>query len=185
MKRTFIAVKTSLSEENFELYSGIKSKLKDSFINWVDKDNLHLTLFFLGDTTENQILEISKKLNEILTDFSSFDFSLHGMGVFKNMHDPRVIWFGIDKDKELKSLKGIIDKVITSVGFESEEREFRPHLTIGRIKNLKQKNELKELLEKYRDHEFQKIQIKEVIFYESILTPRGPIYKPIQRFFLK
>lgn len=182
MKRTFIAVKTELSKDNLLLYSEIKSKLKDSYINWVAADNMHLTLFFLGDTPEEQIPLILKELKISLSETKSFSFLLKGLGIFRNMHDPRVIWVGIENDNDLKKNKINIDKVLQKLGYKTEDREFKPHLTLGRIKNIKQKDSLRDLVEKYRDFTFQEIFVSEVVFYESTLTPKGPIYKEIQKF---
>ena len=65
-----------------------------------------------------------------------------------------------------------------STGFVIEERQFKPHLTLGRVKSVRDTENLKKVLEKYRDDEFQKVEVKEVILYESILMQTGPIYKP-------
>jgi len=182
MKRTFIAVKTELLQENLLLYSEIKSKLKDSYINWVDANNMHLTLFFLGNTSEQQIPEIARELKNLLSETRSFSFLLKGLGVFRNIHDPRVFWLGIENGNDLKELKVKIDKVLDKLGYKIEDREFKPHLTLGRIKNIKQKDSLRELAEKYKEYTFQEIFVSEVIFYESTLTPKGPIYNEIQKF---
>lgn len=182
MKRTFIAVKSTLLANNRKVFSDLKLKLKESVINWVDSENMHLTLFFLGDTSDNQITEICKKLKEVLKDTKSFTFSLKGLGVFKNIHDPKVVWLGVENADKLRGIKKIIDKELVKFDFQVEDREFRPHLTLGRIKNLKQKTELNDFIEKYEDYQFQEIRVDEITFYESVLTPRGPIYKEIEKF---
>jgi RNA 2',3'-cyclic 3'-phosphodiesterase len=182
MKRTFIAVKTELSKDNLQLYSEIKSKLKDSYINWVDADNMHLTLFFLGDTSEVQIHEISEEVKNSLSETKSFSFLLKRLGVFRDLNDPRVVWVGIENDNDLKEIKKRIDKALNKLGYKTEDREFKPHLTLGRIKNIKQKDSLRDLVEKYKDYTLQEIFVGEIVFYESTLTSKGPIYKELQSF---
>jgi 2'-5' RNA ligase len=67
---------------------------------------------------------------------------------------------------------------LKDAGFKLEDRPYRPHLTLGRIKSLKDTNTLKTALEKYKDKPIQQVNVEEVILYESILKPTGPIYKP-------
>ncbi|OFX90137.1 MAG: 2'-5' RNA ligase [Bacteroidetes bacterium GWF2_33_16] len=184
MKRTFVAVKSVLSEENFKLFSNIKSNLRDSTVNWVDTENMHLTLFFLGATNEEQIPVICRHLKEELENTTSFSFSLKGLGVFKSLLDPRILWIGIENADKLKVIKEKIDKALIKLDFKVEDREFKPHLTIGRIKYLKKENELENLLDRFTEYKFQEIEVAEVVFYESILTNKGPVYKVIEKIHL-
>jgi len=184
MKRTFLAVKLTLLDDNNKLFSDLKIKFKDSLINWVNAENMHLTLFFLGETTENQIASICNKLREQLKDTKAFSFTLKRLGVFRNINDPRVIWLGVENVDKLKEVKKYIDSVLLKFDFQVEEKEFRPHLTLGRIKHLKQKNILNDLIEKYNDYKFQEVFVNEIVFYESVLTPNGPVYKVIDKFVL-
>jgi len=182
MKRTFIALKISLTKESEKVFIEIKSKLKDEKINWVDNQNMHITLFFLGETGEKQISEIRRKIQDIVKVHKPFVFTCKGLGVFKNINDPRVIWIGIKKSDDLTVLKQKVDIVMQNLGFEIESHNFKPHLTLGRIKHIKNKAILAELIEKYSEYTFQDVSVNEIIFYESILTSQGAIYKEIQRF---
>lgn len=182
MKRTFVAIKVALTEENKSFFTDLKLKFKDSFINWVNEENMHLTLFFLGDTSDNQISAINSELTLLLTESKSFSIALKGFGVFKNVHDPRVMWIGIERSEILYDMKVLVNKVMINSGFEVDNKVFKPHLTLGRIKNLTNKNALIEWIEKYRDHFFQDVLVNEIIFYESILSPKGPVYKVMKTF---
>ena len=82
----------------------------------------------------------------------------------------------------LKYLKEKVDNVLEEFGFAKEEREFKPHLTLGRIKYIKNQLDLKNILSQYKDADIQEFKICEVVFYESQLTPAGPIYKVIKKF---
>ncbi|MFC2151340.1 RNA 2',3'-cyclic phosphodiesterase [Bacteroidota bacterium] len=182
MKRTFIAIKLPVTEQTSELVNDIKSNLNDEKIKWVDNWNLHITLFFLGDTEEEIINKIGNTLTDYLKDIKSFTLSVKGLGIFKNIHNPRIIWLGINESDDLKKLKRHLDKTLESFGFYTEDKEFKPHLTIGRIKFLKNKKNLNNLLNKYKEQEFQNFIIKEVIFYESRLTSEGPVYRSLKTF---
>lgn len=182
MKRTFIAIKIALNKENLSFFSDLKLKFKDSSINWVNAENMHLTLFFLGNTSDNHISAISNELALLLTESKSFSITLKGFGIFKNVLDPRVMWIGIDHSEILKDTKTLVDRVMVNSGFDVDCKVFKPHLTLGRIKNLTNKNALIEWVEKYKDRFFQDLLVNEIIFYESILSPKGPVYKVINTF---
>ena len=108
-----------------------------------------------------------------------FELIIRGSGVFRNLNDPRIIWIGIEPSEKLMRLNGFIMKGLKELGVSTEERPFKPHLTIGRIKHLNDKESLEALMEKYQDSEIQRIRVNEVILYESILLQSGPVYKPI------
>jgi 2'-5' RNA ligase len=113
-----------------------------------------------------------------------YGFILAGTGVFKNFRDPRVIWVGIHSSEKLLILNDIISDGLRENGFEIDERQFRPHLTLGRIKSVKDTENLKTVLERYRDNQIQIVRVNEVILYESILMQTGPLYKPLGNFAL-
>jgi RNA 2',3'-cyclic 3'-phosphodiesterase len=182
MKRVFIAVKVEPGGELLRMISSLKALLGAENIKWVDTANIHLTLVFLGDTEEKRIKILVSMLRERCTGFNEFEFILAGTGVFKNFRDPRVIWAGIQKSEKLLMLNNIITDGLKENDFEIEDRQFSPHLTLGRIKSVKDTENLKTVLERYMDTEFQKIEVKEVILFESILMQTGPLYKPLGKF---
>lgn len=182
MKRIFIAVKVEVSETLLKMISSLKSGLGSESIKWTNPDNIHITLAFLGDTEEEKIKIISAMLKAKCEGFGTFELILRGSGVFKNMSDPRVIWTGIEPSEKLMQLNDYIKNGLEDAGTKIEDRPFKPHLTLGRIKFLKTGNALKELIEKYRDTEIQKVPVNEVILYESILLQSGPVYKPLSKF---
>jgi 2'-5' RNA ligase len=184
MKRIFIAVKVDADESFLSLISTFKSRLGDESIKWVSIDNIHITLAFLGDTEDEQITILSKMLMSKCDGSGKFEILIKGAGVFKSLNDPRIIWTGIEPSEKLSHLNGLIKIGLTEMGIRMEERPFKPHLTLGRIKLLKPGNNLKEVIEKFRETEIQKVPVNEVILYESILLVSGPVYKPIGKFML-
>lgn len=116
--------------------------------------------------------------------FGEFEFNLAGTGIFKNFSDPRVIWAGIRSSERLSELYNIISSGLIESGFKNEDRAFKPHLTLGRIKSLEDTGKLKNVLERYRETEFQTVPVREVTLFESILTQKGPIYIPLGNFML-
>lgn len=177
--RTFIAIKINPERKLFDIFSTLKKSLEGEAINWVDINNLHLTLRFLGETTHEQIPEIVKSLKNISLNFQPFQFSLKGAGFFKSKNQPRVLFLSVENDGVLKQLAAEIEDGIESLGFDKEEREFNPHLTVGRIKFNRNKNAFYSLIEEFRSTEIQQITVSELIFYQSILTSAGAVYKPL------
>ena len=137
MKRIFIALKIDPGQTFLKIYSSFKFLLGNERITWVDPLNIHLTLAFLGDTEDERIKVAGIMLKQKCTGFGEFDFSLSGTGVFKDLRDPRVIWIGIKEFDRLQELNEQVKTGLKDTGFKVEDRPFKPHITIGRIKYLK------------------------------------------------
>jgi RNA 2',3'-cyclic 3'-phosphodiesterase len=185
MKRVFIAVKIDPEQTLMRISASLKSILGGEKINWTDPSNIHLTLSFLGDTEDELIKVVSIMLKQKCTGFGEFGFNLSGTGVFKNYRDPRVIWIGIEHSDKLIQLNDQIVTGLKDAGFKPEERQFKPHLTLGRIKSISNIDTLRSALEKYQDTKIQEVEVKTVILFESILKPTGPVYRSIGEFSLK
>jgi 2'-5' RNA ligase len=183
MKRTFIAIRIEPEAGLLRVISSIKTLLANENIKWVDPANIHLTLSFLGDTEEKRIKLLSEMLIEKCTGFGEFEFVLVGTGVFKSFRDTKVIWTGIKDPENLTLLNNSIIEGLKESGFPVEDRPFKPHLTLGRIRSVRDAGYLTIVLEKHKE-EFQKVQVSEVILFESILQQTGPIYKPLGKFSL-
>ncbi|MGD0342716.1 MAG: RNA 2',3'-cyclic phosphodiesterase [Bacteroidales bacterium] len=184
MKRIFIALKIDPSPNLTEMLQSLRSLAEGEKITWVDPVNIHLTLAFLGDIEEDRIKIAGLMLKKECSGFGEFTFMIKGAGLFKNLHDPRVIWIGIAEPEMLLSLNEKILTGLKDTGFRIEERPFKPHITIGRIKFLKNPEILKSFLGKYGEADIQQVDVREVILYESILRPAGPVYKSVGRFAL-
>jgi 2'-5' RNA ligase len=166
------------------MLSTFRLLLGNEKINWIDTVNIHITLAFLGDTEEERIEVAGSMLRNICSGFGEFDFNIAGTGIFRNFRDPRVIWAGIEESEKLMKLNKEIFNGLKYTGFIIEERPFEPHVTLGRVKFLKNHDVLKSAVLKYKDTFFQKVQVQEVILYESILKPTGPVYIQLGKYSL-
>lgn len=184
MRRIFIAVKTEPDGDLIRMISSVRAMLGTASIKWVDLSGIHITLAFLGNTSEEKLKDLDRMLREKCAGFGEFDFVLSGAGVFKSFSDPRVLWVGISQAERLSSLYDIIAEGLGGIGFEIEDRKFRPHLTIGRVKSVSDPAKLRSAIEKYKGVEFQTVRVKEVILYESILQKTGPLYIPLGKYSL-
>lgn len=178
--RTFIAIKITPEKELPDIIFTLKKSLEGEAIKWVDVNNLHLTLRFLGETSHKQTLEITRLLENISQNFQSFQFSLKGVGFFKSKNQPRVLFFSVENDLILKQLADEIEESIISLGFSQVEKAFNPHLTIGRIKFIQNKNAFYSMVNDFKNSEIQQVTVSEIIFYQSILSSDGTIYKPMK-----
>jgi 2'-5' RNA ligase len=178
--RTFIAIE--LSSDIKESLAQIQSHLKYSGadVKWVEKDNIHLTLKFLGEITEEKRKEIEPILDGIGESIRPFEISIKDIGVFPKIDHPRVIWASLDKGAaESKELAERIDSALLKIGFEKEPRPFAAHLTIGRVRLPKNRDALKEKILNSQIKSYNLQQISCIILFKSTLTPKGPIYTKI------
>ena len=181
MKRIFIAIKIEADQRLLEMISSFKKGLKEDSVKWTEPENLHITLAFLGDTHEGKINSISSMLTEKCSGSGKFDMVLKGAGLFKNIKDPRIIWTAIEPSGKLTDLYSSVMGGLKDLDINIEERHFKPHLTLGRVRSIKNTEILKSLIAMYQDTEIQKTEVSEVILYESILKQSGAVYKVIAK----
>ena len=173
--RTFVAVEIS----NETILHSIKKLQADINIDAkpVGTKNLHFTLQFLGEISEELTGKVSSALKKI--EFSSFDLTLRGIGAFPNPKNPRVIWVGTDKKGGdiLIGLSKKVREVLEPLG-QIPDKPFAPHITIFRIK--KRKSNMRAKLEGKKDIEFGIQRISSIKLKKSQLTPNGPIYSDLE-----
>ena len=181
VKRTFIAIKIEPGKYLLDALNMCREELAGEKIRWVHPDNIHITLKFLGDTPVEKIPGIIEVVGQVAGKHGAFPLTFKGLGVFRDLKHPRVFWAGIDSGPAISRIKQDIDQGLNPYGFEPENRDFRPHLTLGRIKYIRNTAMLEGLLRQYREKEFQVFQASELTYYESILRPSGPEYIVLSR----
>jgi 2'-5' RNA ligase len=181
-RRLFIAIKVSPDADTLNHIYRIVKRLEGEAIKWVDFSGIHLTLKFLGDTEPELIPEIKEALANLAQFHKSMNLKMEGIGVFPNPNKPRVLWLGLEQDEKLTQLAKHIEKEMEKIGFEPEQKEFKPHITLGRIKFIRDLRNLQKLLDQYKDKYFQDVAVEEIILYESTLTPAGARYKALAKF---
>lgn len=176
MKRLFAAVKIEPNEDLLKVYYSMRQLLKHENIKWVEPDNLHFTLKFFGETPESKIKKINQVLENIASEIEPFDMSISKTGIFGSSYNPRVIWFGFDEEDDLKDMGERILSRLANAGFLSDRQNFVPHLTIGRIKGIKQRQLFQTVIDDFKEIQIQKFRVNEFYLYKSVLKPSGPIY---------
>ncbi len=186
--RTFIAVEIQhgLADKIYEFILKSKQQIKSNKISWVKKENLHITLKFLGEASDKEVEVVRDVLNEVVKNFSKFSFFVKDIGVFPNIRNARVIWLGIEDEKNnLSLLSKIINEELLRKGLQKENKDFVSHITIGRIKNLANSSEIEKYIHNNLGLNFGENTTEFITFFQSILKPEGPIYLPIEKFYLK
>lgn len=153
-------------------------------LKWVRWSNLHITLKFCGEITPDLKDDLTGKIALALQKRrgTSFEMSLEGVGVFPGLKSPRVLWTSpVTGQAEIIALQGMIEKECADSGLVPERRPFSPHLTLARVgRGSVGGSCFKDLL---KDHPcFGSSRIRCLTFMESILGPKGPVYKPIYRY---
>lgn len=179
--RAFLAV--DVAEELKMRIGEIQDILKsaDAHVKYVEQGNLHFTLKFFGDVGRRKIQRISDIVERTAGDYEPFTMDIKGLGVFPNMNYIRVIWLGVKNPEIFSNLQETLDREFKKIGFKLE-RDYVPHLTIGRVKGPRNKDKLIELLSNMEDVEVGPMTVRELRLKKSELTPSGPLYSDIKVF---
>jgi len=152
-------------------------------VKWVEPENLHLTLKFLGDVPLTETARICEAIGKAAAEVEPFEIELAGAGAFPSASRPRTIWLGaMGDERPIRELAEGVEKRLQKLGFRREARRFEVHLTLGRIRKpgpgVKR---LGELLGELADYPAGTVRVSEVVLFSSQLTPTGPIYQPLGR----
>ncbi len=181
MKRLFIAINVSPDGTLLKAYGDLQLRCSKGKIKWVDTRLFHLTLKFLGETSDSDLKKIAEVLHTVAASYNTFTFNLKGIGIFGSSYRPRIIRVNIDKGEQLVDLGNIIRLELDKLGFYNDRQNFVPHLTLGRIKKVQDKIFFQKSINKYKEIHFQEVRVSEILLYESILHPHGPEYIILDR----
>jgi 2'-5' RNA ligase len=149
-------------------------------VKLVEPGNIHITIKFLGETDENHIDIIEQSMKESVLTIKPFPITLKGTGVFPNQNYMKVLWIGITDEGNIKTIVHAIDEKLEPLGFKKENRGFSPHLTVGRVKTARNKDQLLKVIENYKTVEFTIQKVQSITLKKSELTPKGPIYSTLR-----
>ena len=180
MKRVFIAVPI-VSETAFQVSSNWKNDrhLNINRLKWANPETWHVTLFFLGETPEPGIDLLQRLIDESFSAVQGFSTKMNGVGVFPNQHNPKVLWLGLESIQPLMLAYEQLGDLLRQNGFSFDSKLLKPHVTLVRIKSLENLSAFDALMNEYQKFNFGIVAINRVVLFESILTPEGPVYKPL------
>ena len=149
--------------------------------SWVRPENIHLTLKFLGNINPDRVPEVADALASAASSSQPFTLSLGEPGLFPEKGTPRVLWVGLaDGESRLEKLHKEVDAALHGIGFEYEARPFSPHLTIARIKSLKNVRALKEEVTAENNIEKVSFEVTQIVLIKSQLSPAGSQYTVLE-----
>ncbi len=180
MKRTFLAIPVTLTEAFCDYLGEIKETLKRDRIVWVRPEQMHITFFFYGSASG----ELEKKIHDAAMRVSAAThpgtLEFNKLGVFPSVRRARTLWMAPEDDRYLKDLYLKLRKELQSVkAFTPGEKEFIPHLTLGRIKRTEDISQFSRLLKRFERRTILKTPAEKMVYYQSTLTTDGPVYTPL------
>lgn len=159
--------------------ANLRRSLRVDLVRWVPPRNIHLTLKFLGDVSPSSLDLIKQMLLTEASLFPAFDVQVEGLGCYPNARRPRVLWVGLNAPPELASLQRSIEAAAARLGYESEERSFSPHLTIGRVRqnaSAADLHDIRSALEATPVGLLGKARVEAIHLFRSELRPEGSSY---------
>jgi len=186
--RAFIAIRMSRRVED-EIAGAIDELARASEgIKWVRRENLHVTLKFLGAAVNPRKLEpLAEALHGVANSTTEFDAMASGVGGFPNLDRPRIVWVGLHgvEAGTLAALASRVEGAAAACGFERERKRWTGHLTIGRVRDDRHLGGLHAAAAAMRDREFGTSKIESLTLYRSHLGGEASQYEPLATFLLK
>ena len=179
--RAFIAVdlpesvRSSLSEAQEVL------KRQNIRVKWVHPSNIHLTLKFLGNIDVADVDKISGAMALATKDCPAISLAAKGAGVFPDSKRPRVLWIGLSGQLEmLQDIQQALDDHLADLGFAKESREFKAHLTLGRVKGKIDRDRLKTAISGLEGFETKPFEVNRIVLFKSELRQSGAVYTQLR-----
>ena len=149
-------------------------------LKFVDLENIHLTLKFLGDTDEGLVGNIVEIMKASVEGIEPFTIEIRGTGVFPNPNYMKVLWVGLENAESLITMAKSIDNGVSKLGFKREKKGFHPHITVARVKGPRKKNEVQQILRNYQNETFGSQYVDCIRLKKSVLSREGPTYSTIE-----
>jgi 2'-5' RNA ligase len=144
----------------------------------VERENIHLTLKFLGNVSSSKLEEVKSALSQMT--FPSFSLDIKGAGAFPNLKRMNVIWVGVGEGwSQVELIYEQTEKILHQLGFSRETRPFSPHITVARVKSSRRRDEIAEFLGHLTDESFGTFQVESVRLKQSVLSSSGPKYSTL------
>lgn len=179
--RTFIAVEApgEIVARASKLVAQLQAAGAD--VKWVEPENMHFTLKFLGGVRDRDLGEVCLALSQATRDLKPFEIDVRGAGAFPDVARPRTLWLGVGAGgDEFNTLFTALEDKLADLGYRQEGRRFQPHLTLGRVRNSSPgSRELAGILRELAEFEAGPMYVDEVVLFSSEHGRDGPLYEAI------
>ena len=153
--------------------------LNQNLLKWVKPENWHITLYFLGNQSISLIKTLQQVIEESFLGVQSFNALVDGLGVFPHEQNPKVLWSGFDNLQPIVPAYLRMGELLKQHEITFSTQLFKPHLTLARIKGLDQSPYFDSFLSSWKQSAFGSVPIDRIVLYESVSTPKGPVYQPL------
>lgn len=181
--RTFIAV--DVGDTIRASAVGLQRRLERTAagVKWVEADNLHITLLFLGEVDELEVLRVCRAVAAVAQTTAPFTLVVEGLGAFPHTRRPKILWVGVkDGTEELRHLHEALEAPLLAMGaYRREERAYTPHLTLGRLSDEDRADRWAPVFTKHADWQAGETTVSEVLVMSSELRREGPVYTVLSR----
>ena len=179
--RVFLAseIPTPLQDTIKTATTSLRKNLGGDLIRWVPIHNIHLTLIFLGDISSSSLDLIKQMMTAEAAQIPAFEMQVEGLGSYPNSRRPRVVWVGLNAPTALSYLQHALEVAAARLGYIPEEREFTPHLTIGRVRqnvSTADLQKIRTILEGTKIGNLGTAHVDGVHLFKSDLQPSGSLY---------
>lgn len=176
-----VGVGAKIRQRVLDLQGSLSETL--SGVRWVDEESLHVTLLFLGEVDELDLVSICRIAKEVGKKLPPFTMEVGGMGCFPNPRRPKVLWVGITEGGEdLQRMHESLESPLMENGcYRREERAYSPHLTLGRVTGEDESVNWSELLGEHESWQGGTIMVEEILVMSSELRRDGPVYSVVGR----
>lgn len=149
-------------------------------VRWVDPDNFHVTLKFLGEVRRERVSDIEAAMAKVASATKAFTAGVGGFGAFPTMRRPNVLWVGVDASPEFRCMKQDLEWALGSVGFETETRAFHPHVTLGRAERNGGAGAFRDMDRRLAELDFSdELRIHSIDLMRSQLSREGARYSVV------
>lgn len=179
--RTFIAVELPAAVVRRAAQLAEQLAASQALVKWVEPESFHVTLKFLGEVHPEGISAVGRAIERGVRDLQPFECEYHGAGAFPTTERPRTVWLGTRAGTEqMIQLHDGIDQQLAELGYRTEHRRFRPHVTIGRVRrSFLGLRALGQLISEHADFAAGTHRVSQVVVFSSRLTRQGPQYKQL------
>lgn len=179
--RTFVAIETPPDVRSRAAALVERLKSSGAKVRWADVQTMHWTLNFLGDVPDNEVADVCQCVTAAVAPVSPFDLEIVGCGAFPKVGRPRTLWLGVGKGAEaMIELQAALERSLAKLGFRPENRQFKPHLTLGRVRDASAGlDELTDLVRRQADFSAGVMYVDEVVVFSSQLERTGAIHTPL------
>ncbi len=184
--RSFIAMEINDEVRDGLFRAQVSLKKSGTKVAWVAPQNIHLTLVFLGTIFDSKVAELKPVLDEVASGTFAFGFGVQDVGFFGTAKAPQVIWAGIDDESQsLRDIQQRLSERVAGLGIKLEDRPFRPHLTLGRVRSTFGVDRLTSALQSVRSTHFGRVDVKRLLLMQSHMEPQGVRYTILHEASLK